>query len=63
MRVLVDTGYPIEVEKRRAELPRAQVIISWITLYELIRGGSDYSERKASWKNRSSWRTRRTTYC
>jgi predicted nucleic acid-binding protein len=47
MQVLVDTDYLIEVEKGRAELPRAQVVISWITLYEFIRGRSDYSEAKS----------------
>ena len=46
MQVLVDTDYLIEVEKGRAELPRAQVMIS-ITLYEFIRGRSDYSEAKS----------------
>jgi len=42
MQVLVDADYLIEVEKGRAELPRAQVMIS-ITLYEFIRGRSDYA--------------------
>ena len=47
MQVLVDTDYLIDVEKGRAELPRAQVVISWITLYEFIRGRSDYAEAKS----------------
>jgi predicted nucleic acid-binding protein len=47
MQVLVDTDYLIDVERGRAELPRAQVVISWITLYEFIRGRSDYAEAKS----------------
>ena len=45
--VLVDTDYLIDVEKGRAELPRAQVLISWTTLYEFVRGRSDYAEVKS----------------
>jgi len=44
--VLLDTDYLIDIERGRAKLPRAQVLISWITLYEFIRGRSDYAEVK-----------------
>jgi predicted nucleic acid-binding protein len=47
MQILLDTDYLIDVERGRAELPRVQVLISWITLYEFIRGRSDYAEAKA----------------
>lgn len=45
-RILIDTDFLIEVERGRAELPRAQILISWITLYEFIRGRSDYASLK-----------------
>ena len=41
-RILIDTDTLIDAERGRAELPRAQIAISCITLYEFIRGRNDY---------------------
>jgi len=43
---LVDTDILIDVERKRAQLPRAALFISEITLYEFIRGRADYIKAK-----------------
>jgi len=58
--VLLDTDCLIDIERGRAKLPRAQVLISWITLYEFIRGRSDYAEVKTGSREHSQSFTRRT---
>ncbi|MGC8932368.1 MAG: type II toxin-antitoxin system VapC family toxin [Candidatus Methanodesulfokora sp.] len=40
--ILIDTDVLIDVERGKAELPRAQIAVSCITLYEFIRGRGDY---------------------
>ncbi|RLG42463.1 MAG: type II toxin-antitoxin system VapC family toxin [Thermoproteota archaeon] len=39
---MVDTDILIDVEKGRTSLPRAQLFISWISLYEFLRGRKDF---------------------
>ena len=45
-RVMIDTDVLIDVEKGRSSLPRAQLFISWVSLYEFLRGRRDFSEAK-----------------
>ncbi|RDD53684.1 MAG: type II toxin-antitoxin system VapC family toxin [Candidatus Korarchaeota archaeon NZ13-K] len=44
--VLVDTDVLIDVEKGKASLPRTQLFISWISLYEFLRGRRDFEAAK-----------------
>jgi len=44
--VMIDTDVLIDVEKGKRDLPRAHIFISWISLYEFLRGREDYEEAK-----------------
>ncbi len=46
MNVLLDTDVLINIEKGVEELPRGELYISIVTLYEFIRGRKDYREAK-----------------
>ncbi|MDK2463428.1 MAG: type II toxin-antitoxin system VapC family toxin [Candidatus Korarchaeota archaeon] len=43
---MIDADVLIDVEKGRRHLPRAHLFISWISLYEFLRGREDYGEVK-----------------
>ncbi|HIE23834.1 MAG TPA: type II toxin-antitoxin system VapC family toxin [Candidatus Korarchaeota archaeon] len=40
--VMVDTDFLIDVERGKASLPKAQLFLSWISLYEFLRGRKDF---------------------
>ncbi len=44
--MMVDTDVLIDVERGETTLPRAQLFISWISLYEFLRGRKDFSNAK-----------------
>ncbi|MCS7365894.1 MAG: type II toxin-antitoxin system VapC family toxin [archaeon GB-1867-035] len=46
MKILLDTDVLIDIEKGVSELPEGDLYISIISLYEFIRGRSDYIEVK-----------------
>ena len=43
---MIDTDVLIDVEKGKESLPRAQLFISWVSLYEFLRGRRDFSKVK-----------------
>ncbi len=45
-RLLIDTDVLIEVEKGRTKLPKGELYISCISLYEFLRGRRDYQRVK-----------------
>jgi len=50
-RILIDTDKLIDIEKGVEKLPPEECYISIITMYEFIKGRTDFSKERAYWRS------------